>query len=172
MQQEFVYVGDEAVVEPSGRTQRMGIDVSVRYQPLNWLYVDADVNYAHARYLDVQKEEAYVPLAPRITSTGGISVKLPARISANIRYRYMQDRPANEDNSIIAKGYFVNDLTLAYTRKHWEATVQVQNLFNVDWKEAQFETLSRLKNEPAPVNEINFTPGTPVFLKAGIKVIF
>ncbi len=172
LQQEFVYVGDEAVVEPSGRTQRMGIDVSARYQPTSWLYVDADVNYAHARYLDAGKNEAYIPLAPRVTSAGGIAIKLPASISANLRYRYMQDRPANEDNTLIAKGYFVNDLTIAYTRKHWEVTLQVQNLFNVDWKEAQFETLSRLKNEAVPVNEINFTPGTPLYLKAGIKVNF
>ncbi|MDR2474729.1 MAG: TonB-dependent receptor, partial [Bacteroidales bacterium] len=41
LQQEFVYVGDEAVVEPSGKTQRFGVDLSVRYQPLKWLYIDA-----------------------------------------------------------------------------------------------------------------------------------
>lgn len=172
LQQEFVYVGDEAVVEPSGETQRLGFDISLRYQPVKWLYVDADVNYAHARYIGVAKSESYVPLAPRFTSTGGVAVKLPGNVSANLRYRYLQDRPANEDNTLIAKGYFVNDLALAYTRKHWEVTLQVQNLFNVDWKEAQFETLSRLKNEAVPVDEINFTPGTPVYLKAGIKVNF
>ena len=37
LEQEFVYVGDAAIVEPSGRTQRLGADVSVRYQPLKWL---------------------------------------------------------------------------------------------------------------------------------------
>ncbi len=30
--QEFVYVGDEAVVEPSGKTQRKGFDFGFRYQ--------------------------------------------------------------------------------------------------------------------------------------------
>ncbi|HET9432611.1 MAG TPA: TonB-dependent receptor, partial [Chitinophagaceae bacterium] len=32
LEQEFVYVGDEGIVEPSGKSQRLGLDVSVRYQ--------------------------------------------------------------------------------------------------------------------------------------------
>ena len=40
LQQEFVYVGDEAVVEPSGKSQRYGMDLSVRYQPLKRLFCE------------------------------------------------------------------------------------------------------------------------------------
>lgn len=172
LQQEFVYVGDEAVVEPSGKTQRMGADLAIRFQPLSWLYVDADVNYAHPRALNVPKNESYIPLAPTLTSTGGVAVKLPSGVSANLRYRYMKDRPANEDNSTIAQGYFVNDAVLAYTKKNWDFSIQLQNVFNVKWKEAQFDTETRLKNEPASVTEICFTPGTPFYLKAGVAVKF
>jgi len=32
LQQEFLYVGDEGVVEPSGKTRRVGLDISWRYQ--------------------------------------------------------------------------------------------------------------------------------------------
>lgn len=38
LEQEFVYVGDEAVVEPSGKTERKGIDIGFRYQIKNWLF--------------------------------------------------------------------------------------------------------------------------------------
>lgn len=55
MQQEFVYVGDEAVVEPSGRTRRVGADVGLRYQPVKWLYLDADVSFARPRAMDESK---------------------------------------------------------------------------------------------------------------------
>ena len=44
MEQEFVYVGDEGIVEPSGRTKREGIDLSVRYEISPWLFADVDVN--------------------------------------------------------------------------------------------------------------------------------
>jgi outer membrane cobalamin receptor len=172
LQQEFVYVGDEAVVEPSGETQRYGVDLSVRYQPLTWLYLDADVNYAHPRALGEAKDEDYIPLAPTFTSVGGVAVRLRSGLTAGLRYRYMKDRPANEDNSVIAKGYFVNDLNLAYQIHNWEFSVQAQNIFNVKWNEAQFDTETRLRNETESVSEICFTPGNPFFLKAGLKVNF
>ena len=172
LQQEFVYVGDEAVVEPSGKSRRYGVDLSVRYQPVKGLYMDADFNYAHPRFIDEPKGEDYIPLAPLFTSTGGISVKLKPGFSASLRYRYMADRPGNEDYSATAKGYFVNDLAFAYTLKSWELSLQIQNLFNVKWDEAQFYTETRLQNEPEPVSDMCFTPGYPLFLKAGVKYSF
>ena len=77
----------------------------------------------------------------------------------------MKDRPANSDNSLIAKGYFVTDLTAFYTKKKFEFGIEIQNLFNVKWREEQFEVVSRLKNEPSPVDDINYTSGTPFFAK-------
>jgi outer membrane receptor protein involved in Fe transport len=134
--------------------------------------LDADVNYAHPRALGEAKEEDYIPLAPTLTSIGGIAVRFNSGLTASMRYRYMKDRPANEDNTVIAKGYFVNDLTVAYAIRNWELSLQAQNIFNVKWNEAQFDTETRLKNEKEPVSEICFTPGTPFFLKTGIKVSF
>lgn len=172
LQQEFVYVGDEAVVEPSGKTKRLGADLGIRYQATPWLYLDADVNYAHARALDAPKGEDYIPLVPSITSTGGIAVKLARGLSANMRYRYMNTKPAIEDNSIKAKGYFVNDLVVNYGQKKWNFMLQVQNLFDADWNEAQFETETRLRDENSSVSELHFTPGTPFFIKTGISYKF
>ncbi|HEY4650447.1 MAG TPA: TonB-dependent receptor plug domain-containing protein [Pontibacter sp.] len=172
LQQEFVYVGDEAVVEPSGKTRRVGADLGLRYQPLTWLYFDADVNLAHPRALDAPDGEDYIPLAPTLTSTGGVAVQLPGGMSGSLRYRYVKDRPANEDNSLTAEGYTVADLTLNYTRKRWEIGAQLQNLFDTDWREAQFETETRLQQEPEPVTEIHFTPGMPFFAKGHITFFF
>lgn len=47
--QEFVYVGDEGVVEPSGKSRREGVDLSVRYQLTKLLYFDLDLNTANPR---------------------------------------------------------------------------------------------------------------------------
>ena len=172
LQQEFVYVGDEAVVEPSGRSQRYGVDLSVRFQPLKWFYMDADFDYAHPRFIDNPKGEDYIPLAPIFTSSGGVSVRLNSGLSVGLRYRYMANRPGNEDYSATAKGYFVNDLTLVYPLKKWELSVQIQNLFNVEWREAQFYTETRLQNETVSVSDMCFTPGYPFFLKTGVKYSF
>ena len=172
LQQEFVYVGDEAVVEPSGETQRYGADLSIKYQPLKWLYLDVDFNYARPRALNEPEGENFIPLAPTFTGVGGLSVRFDSGFTAGLRYRYMKDRPANEDNSVVAKGYFVNDLTLAYPVRNWEISLQAQNIFNAKWNEAQFDTETRLPHETEAVSEICFTPGNPFFLKAGLKVVF
>ena len=165
LQQEFAYVGDEATVEPSGRTRRMGIDFSARYELLKWLYIDGDFNYTRARYVDEKAGQDYVPLAARITSIGGVTFKVNKNITGSIRYRHMGDRPANEDNSVVAKGYTVVDAVVNYTNKHYEFGLQAQNLFNTTWDEAQFDTETRLRNEATSVSQICFTPGTPFFLK-------
>ena len=87
-------------------------------------------------------------------------------------YRYMKSRPANENNSITAKGYFVTDLIANYDYKKISFGISIDNLFNTDWNETQFATLTRLKNEIQSVEEIHFIPGTPFFLKGKITYRF
>ncbi len=172
LDQEFVYVGDEGVVEPSGKSRRVGMDISARYQPVKWLFIDADANYSNGRAVEQMKGENYLPLAPVFTSIGGITYKSSKGLNAAIRYRYMGDRPANEDNSVVAKGYFVTDAVLSYERKRFELGLSIQNLFDVRWKETQFDTESKLQNETTPVSEIHFTPGSPFFFKTHISFFF
>lgn len=172
MEQEFIYVGDAGGVEPRGKSRRLGMDASFRYQPASWLFFDFDANYSKARSVSEPKGKNYLPLSPVFTSIGGVTVKTKAGINGSIRYRYMSDHPANEDNSHVAKGYFINDGVLSFARRRYEMAIVVQNIFNVRWKEAQFDTESRLKGEPAPVTEIHFTPGTPVFVKLSFSYLF
>ena len=172
LDQEFVYVGDEGVVEAGGQTRRMGFDLSARYEVVKNLFADADISIANPRALHVLKTESYLPLAPRFTSVGGLTFRKERGWNGSLRYRFMDIRPANDDNSVVAKGYFIIDAAMNYTKKKWEAGLSVQNLLNTKWKETQFDTESRLQNEPAPVSEIHFTPGTPFFCKTEFYIIF
>ncbi|MVM28868.1 TonB-dependent receptor plug domain-containing protein [Spirosoma sp. HMF4905] len=168
LQQEFVYVGDEGVVEPSGRSRRMGVDLSVRYQLTKTLYADLDLNTAKPRSIDAEAGQNYLPLAPTFTSTGGLSLQTHYGLSGSLRYRYIANRPANEDNSVVAQGYFVTDMQANYAKRNYTLGLSVQNLLNTRWKETQFDTESRLKGEAAPVEEIHFTPGTPFFARLSL----
>jgi len=171
-EQEFVYVGDEGIVEPSGKTRRMGVDVSARYQFTPWLFGDLDLNYTKARAINKLKGENYIPLAPSFTSIGGLSAIMKNGFSGAIRYRFMDHRPANEFNTVNAKGYLISDLSLVYASKKFELTISVENLFDQQWREAQFDTESRLQFEPQSFSEIHYTPGTPRYFKAGISFKF
>ncbi len=171
-EQEFVYVGDIGIIEPSGKSRRMGADLGIRYQLNNWIFIDADANYAFARSIDEPKGENYIPLAPDFTSTAGIGLNNWNGFSGSFRFRFMNNRPANENNSIIADGYAIFDLNLNYQYKGLLAGISIENLFDTKWKETQFATESRLNNEPSSVEEIHFTPGTPFFFRARIGYNF
>ncbi len=171
-EQEFVYVGDAGIVEPSGKSERYGLDLGLRYQFNDWLYFDTDATLTHARSVEEPEGENYIPLAPDFTMAGGFSVKDLNGFSGGIRYRFIDDRPANEDNSIVAEGYFVTDFNVNYTFNNITLGMVIENLFDVDWNETQFATESRLQNEAQSVEEIHFTPGTPFFIKGSISYTF
>ncbi|MBK7306428.1 MAG: TonB-dependent receptor plug domain-containing protein [Chitinophagaceae bacterium] len=172
LDQEFVYVGDAGVVEPSGKSKRQGIDVTTRFQFTKNIFANANFNFTKPRAVGEPKGANYIPLAPTFTSVGGVYYKAQKGLNGGINYRYIKNRPANEDNSVVAKGYFLLDAAVNYTRPKYEIGLAFENIFNIKWNEAQFATESRLRNEPAPVTELHYTPGTSFFARLKLAVFF
>ncbi len=172
LQQEFVYVGDAGIVEASGKSKRQGLDIIARYQFSKTIFANTNINFTQPRAVGKAKGEDYIPLAPTATSTGGLFYKKGTGFNGGISYRYIKNRPANEDNSIVAKGYFLLDASFNYTQPKYEIGLSFENIANVKWNEAQFATESRLQNEISPVTELHFTPGTPFFAKIKLAVFF
>ena len=172
LQQEFVYGGDGGDVSFNGRTRRIGFDFSGRYEPVKSLYFDLDLNYAHGRAIDNPKGQNYVPLAPVWTSSAGITYASKNGFNGSFRYRFAGDRPANEDYSLTAKGYFITDAVVGYTKNKYEIGLVINNVFNTKWKETQFDTVTRLKGEARPVEQVCFTAGTPFAAKLSFTVKF
>ena len=174
LQQEFTYGADlgDQEVSPGGRTKREGIDLSGRYQINSWLFANLNVDLARPRELGQPKGDGYLPLAPTFTSTAGLDFHTPSGWNGGINYRYLHNRPANEENTLTALGYFIADLTVNYTRPKYEIGLAIENLFDQTWNESQFEYTSRLKYETVPVDEVSYTPGTPFFAKLKLTVFF
>jgi hypothetical protein len=172
MQQEFVYVGDEGIVEAGGKTKRVGIDFSVRCQVASWLFIDGDINATKPKFKNAAEGNDFIPLAPLLSSAGGLTVRMKNGFGGSLRYRYLGDRPANEDYSITAKGYSLADAIINFLRPRFEVALSVENIFNKKWKEAQFDVESRLENESRSTSEIHFTPGTPLFIKLRLTYYF
>ena len=102
LDQEFIYVGEEGVVEAGGQTQRFGFDLSVRYELVKNLYPDLYVSLANPRALHKKSSESYLPLAPRFTSVAGLTYRKQYGYNGSLRYRFISDRPANETNTVVA----------------------------------------------------------------------
>lgn len=170
LENELAYVGDDGTTEDKGASRRYGIDLEARVQLSSWLYFDMDLNLAKSVLLQKLFGEQlgadyYVPLSPQLTSTGGVTFRLPSHWQGSLRYRYLASRPANESNTVRTKGYIVADLSINYEYKRIRFGINVENLLNAKWNEAQFDTTSRLLNEPDPVDELHYTPGTPLAVK-------
>lgn len=162
MDQEFVYVGDAGVVEPKGSSIRKGIDLSLQQiisKSLSW---SLSFNSTKPRFKDEVYGENYIPLAPLVTSVLNLNWKNQKGFFGQLEYRYLGDRPANEDYSIVAKGYTLVNTNFGLKRKKKSYGIQLFNLLNTDWKETQFATESRLYDELNSVEEIHFTPGSPL----------
>lgn len=172
LEREFVYIGDEGSTELSGRTQRYGVDFEGRLKILSWLYGDGDVTVSTGKLRDEPKTANEIPLAPRFIAAGGLTVRHPSGLDGALRLRHLADRPANEDNSVVAQGYTVLDLSASYRFGSYQVNFVVENLTDTDWNEAQFDTESRLRGETAPVSELHFTPGNPRNVRVGLSYSF
>lgn len=166
---ELRFVGDDGTTEARGATRRYGTEVSARLTLTDWLLLVSDWTLTHAEFRGTGEA---VPLAPELTIRTDLIARLPGGLESNLEMRYLGDRPAIEDRSATAKGYTVFDWTTRYRYKQVAAFVSIENLFNAQWREAQFFFESQLRTEAAPVGDIHFTPGVPRTFLLGVSVYF
>lgn len=119
---------------------------------------DADLNLARGRLRDAPVGEDRIPLAPSVTSTGGLTVREWGPMQGGLRYRFIGNRPADEANTVVAQGMSVWEAFGRYRLRDFALIAAVNDLFGAEWNEAQFATTSRLRGEPTGVTELHFTP--------------
>jgi len=164
---ELVWAGDDGTTEAKGRTQRQGVEGEFRYQILDWLSADLDTSYTWAKFVDTGEA---VPLAPRFLAYGGITGRHPSGLEGRIQMRSVGDRYGDETRTVNIRGYTIFDLLAKYKWDRYEFLFSISNIANKKWRSAQFFHESQLQTEPAPVNDIHFTPGEPLTIKAGMTV--
>src|SRR5262245_40549672 len=184
---ELVFSGDAGTDEPSGpSSRRYGIDFEARWQINDWLYADYDLSWVHARF----DNGGFVPLAPPILMNGGLTVDFHNGFTVALRGRYLTDRPADERDALQAKGYYLLDVFAKYRWRNVELGIQLLNLTNTQWREAQFEDNSCVRSQiqnrdptqpcfakpgkspVTPLGAIHYTPGNPIGVRAGVTVFF
>lgn len=153
---ELVFSGDGGNQEiaaggnflPAGASRRWGVDFEARYQIFRWLTADYDLAWADPRFTNGDA----IPLAPTLLMNGGLTADLLPGLSVALRSRYLDDRPANEDRSLVARGYVLLDLIAQYRWRNVEVSLQALNLTNTHWREAQFADTSCVAGEVGMVD--------------------
>jgi outer membrane receptor protein involved in Fe transport len=169
LESELVWVGDEGTTEASGRTRRRGLDLEARARILPWVWLDADLNLSRGRFRDEPPGADHIPLAPTLTSTGGITVREAGAAGGGLRWRHVSGRPADDEDSVRAEGHTVFELFGRWSLGRVDLLLAVDNLFDVEWNEAQFATTSRLRDEVSSITELHFTPGPGRAVQVGLE---
>jgi TonB family protein len=199
LESETVFEGDSGVFAPSDPTRRYGVDLELRARLLSWLYADADVTLAHARFVNGGR----VPLAPRVAFTGGLTARHPRGWKAALRVRGVGDRPIveSEEDALFqarglpipeAQGYTLLDAFAGYATRRFEVVASLENLLGSEWREAQFANRScsagENQNPASPCSarsgtgallmpdavlpDVHYTPGYPLTLTLTGRVFF
>ncbi len=161
---ETVWVGDEGTTEAAGATRRVGIDTEARFEIRPWLFADADVTLANARFRENAGNGRAVALAPRMTFSGGLSALHPSGWRGALRALYIAERPATPDEFLKAEATSLLDAFAAYRWRSLELALNIENVLDRHYKSAQFATVTRLANE-APTN----APPPPAACPAGTR---
>ena len=158
---ELVWSGDAGGTEAAGPTRRYGVDLEAAYSPVAWLRLDGNVSFARSTLVQNAGNSNGLALAPKVMGQGGVTlVDGPQFVS--LRARGIADRPGNDDGSLTAQGYLIFDLMAGRTFGRLDLELTINNLFNADWREAQFADRSAVTPTSPIVEQMHFTPGIPL----------
>jgi len=165
---EIVFVGDGGDTEASRASRRYGIEWTNKYKPTNWLTLDGDVALSHARFVGFDQEQAdtyaslagypeaqignapgnYVPGAPTLVASAGITVGEATGWFGGVRWRYLGERPLTEDNAFRSPATSVFNGRVGYRFDNgWRLQLDVLNLFDTRADQITYAYGSMLKSD-------------------------
>ena len=159
---ELLFVGDAGTTEAARPSRRYGVEWTNLYVPADWLAVDADLAWSHARFRDVDPAGAYIPGAVTATANLGLTIDHQGPWFSTLRLRYFGPRPLIEDNSVRAKASALTNWRVGYKfDQRTQLALDVYNLFDRKVNDIEYWYDSQLANEAGPVFDRHVHPGEP-----------
>ncbi len=168
---ELVFQGNLGTTQILGATRRYGTELGSRLQLLDWLSLSGNATLNSAEFRGTRQA---IPQAPTMTGHGELTARLPMGLAASLQMLHLGARPLTQDRSITAQVWTIFNFVARYRQvsKGWgqrmEGFLSIQNLMDVSWRQTQLAYETMLATDTAPVNGIQFTPGGPRTVSAGI----
>ncbi|MFA6164212.1 MAG: TonB-dependent receptor [Methylobacter sp.] len=170
---ELIFVGDASSTEPSGRSERHGVEWSNYYLATDWLTLDADLSFSKAQYVGVPREANHIPNSVGRVISAGAAVQLPFHTFTTIRLRHFGDIPLNEAGNLTAGDTTLVNWGVGYEHKDWKLELDVFNLLDSKSNDTAYAYTSRLPGEAAEgVDGILKHPVEPRMLRLTASVRF
>lgn len=130
---ELIFVGDSNSVEPKGSSERDGLELTLFWQPLPWLGIDAVYTSSEARYTH-NPEGRYVEQAVEEAGQIGFSATRE-NWELSTRLRYLGPYALTADNSERADSLTTLNVRGAYHWEHLTVYAEIINLMDSDREE-------------------------------------
>ncbi len=160
---ELLFVGDAGTTEPSRPSRRYGVEWTNLYVLSDWLAVDADLAWSHARFRDHDPLVGdYIPGAVTSTANIGLTLDHLGPWFGALRLRYFGPRPLIEDNSVRSGASALTNLRVGYKiDSRTQLALDVYNLFDRKVNDIEYWYDSQLASEAAAVNDRHIHPTEP-----------
>ncbi len=170
---ELLFVGDGGITEPSRESRRYGVEFGVFWTPLDWLILDVDYAWSHARFRGSDPTGDRIPGAVEDVASLGVAVNRDDGWFGGARLRYLGEAPLIEDNSVRSDSTLLVNVEAGYRfNERLSAFLTVFNLFDSEDNDISYFYESQLPGEAAPVEDIHFHPVEPRSLRGTIAYHF
>jgi len=158
---ELVYVGDAGAVEPSGASERWGIETTAYYRLQDWLSFDGEYAWANARFTDAEPGMDEVPNSIEHSASAGFTLGEKEGWLAGLRARYFSSRPLEESGTHMSADSLIFNGRIGYRKKNWELDLDVLNILDAGDKDIEYYYESRLPGEAAGIEDTHYHPMEP-----------
>jgi outer membrane cobalamin receptor len=134
---ELIFIGDSNSVEPRGASEREGLELSLFWQPINNVSIDAVYTTSKARYID-NNEGNFVENALEDSAQLGFTYYALGPWELSARIRHLGPYALVADNSQRANSITTVNIKSVYRRNNWSIFAELINLFNSDGKDITY----------------------------------
>ena len=165
---ELIYNADSDIgsTTPNGASKRDGVEWNNHLVLNNWLLLDADLAYTHARYAhqdeNGQLGNAIPNAVPKVASIG-LSVHDIDGWSGDVKLRYIGKYPLSQDGTLVGPAAIVTDMRIQHAlTSSISLSLDVLNLFDRKYYDIAYEQDYRVSlNSPIVPDGITVHPGEP-----------
>lgn len=170
---ELLFIGDAGTTEPSGKSERYGVEWTNTYKPSDWLTLDGELALSNARFVDAPGNADAVPNTVGRVIGAGATVDLSHGFYASARLRHFGHQPLNEPASVDGGSTSLVSLGAGYRYDRLKLQVDVFNLLDSQRNDIAYYYASRLPGEPAGgVEGLHFHPVEPRMVRLSVTVGF
>jgi hypothetical protein len=175
---ELVYSADSGIgsTSPNGASKRYGLEWDNHWVASDWLSLDANLAWTHARYATMNDNGSSGDLIPNaVNKVGLFSATIHQGVwSGGIDTRYISEYPLTQDGSLMAPSAAVTNLRIQrILTRELSIQMDVLNLFNRQYYDIAYAQDYRVTPISAVVPAgITVHPGEPLQFRVTAKLTF